>query len=123
MRPVRASAILLGVLILLVQAINAASGRGLHTFLLADLVVGPWLIFAGLLRDERTSAVGMLAAFSATAGVLFAATTGRLLMGGFDSRTVLAALGMIHCGICSAWLARGISGNRLDPEPEPSNDQ
>ncbi len=108
LKNVRITSVVLGVLILLVQGINAASGRGLHAFLVADLIVAPWLILAGLNRRPQVASVSMLAAFAATGGVLFAATTGKMLMGGFDSRTALAAIGILPCLVCGPWLAQQI---------------
>lgn len=79
------------------QGVNAASGRFVHPFLIADLVVGVALIVSASWPGDRGPALAMLAGFAAMAGVLLAASTGRLLAGGFDAGTRLAAIGVVPC--------------------------
>jgi hypothetical protein len=79
------------------QVVNAAHGRWLHPFLIADLVVGGFLIGAAFWPGRRGSMLAMLAGFSALAGVFLSATTSRLLLGGYDLGTALTSLGLIPC--------------------------
>ncbi|MEO6810457.1 MAG: hypothetical protein ABI353_15185 [Isosphaeraceae bacterium] len=96
-RLAKATAVLLGLAVLAWQGVNAAQGRGLHPFLIADLVVGVFLIGAAFWPGHRGSSLAMLAGFSALAGVFLSATTSRLLLGGYDLGTALTSLGLIPC--------------------------
>lgn len=91
---------------------NAAAGRFAHPFLIADLVVGVFLIVAACWPGDRGPALAMQAGFSATGGVFLAASTGRLLEGGFDAGTRLAALGFLFCLACAIALGRHLHAPR-----------
>jgi hypothetical protein len=105
----RAVALVLGLAVLGWQAVNARNGRLVHLFLVADLAIGLALIVAALWPGERGAAAGMLAAFSALAGVFLAATTGRLLLGGYDLGTALTSLGLVPCLACAGALGRWLA--------------
>jgi ABC-type thiamin/hydroxymethylpyrimidine transport system permease subunit len=108
--PARITAAALGLAVLAWQAVNARNGRFLHPFLVADLIIGLWLVAAALWPGRRGPAAALLAGVSALAGVFLAATTGRALTGGYDLGTFLTTLGLVPCLACAfglgLWLAR-----------------
>ena len=62
---------------------------------------------------DRGPAVAMLAGFAAPAGVFLAATTGGLLVDGFDPGRALTTLGLVPCLAGRVVLSRWL----VDPEP------
>jgi len=109
-RIARIVAALLGVAVLAWQVGNAARGRFVHPFLIPDLAIAPGLIVAAAWPADRPAALGMLAGFSAMAGVFLAATTGRLLVGGrFDLGTALTTAGLVPCAACAVGLGRWLN--------------
>ncbi|SIN76727.1 hypothetical protein SAMN05444166_0729 [Singulisphaera sp. GP187] len=97
-RQARATAFGLGLAVLGWQGWNAHQGRFVHAFLVADLVVGLFLVVAAAWPSDRTATALMMAGFSAMAAVFLSATTGRLLLGNaFDPGTVLTTVGLVPC--------------------------
>lgn len=104
---VRVLSRVMGLAVLGWQGWNAYRGTLVHFFLVADVVAGLVLILASTWTLERASAVGMLAGFSALAGVFLSATTGRILTGGYvDPGTILTTLGLIPCLLGAILLGR-----------------
>ncbi len=99
----------LGLAVLGWQAWNAARGRFLHPFLIADIGVGIGLIVAASWPGQRGPAVALLAGFAALGGIFLAASTGRLLLGGLDAGTVLAGFGILPCLVEAIALGRWLS--------------
>ena len=102
----RITAASLGLAVLAWQVVNARRGRFVHPFLVADLVLGLFLVAAAVLPGRRGPALAMLAGFAALAGVFLSATTGRLLLGGYDTGTALTTLGLVPCLAGALGLAR-----------------
>jgi hypothetical protein len=93
----RLTAALLGLAVLAWQVQNARRGRFVHPFLVADLVLGLFLVASAAWPGRRGPALAMLAGFAALGGVFLAATTGRLLLGGYSTGTALTSLGLVPC--------------------------
>lgn len=108
LRTARRTAALLGLVVLVWQVGNAARGRFVHEFLIADLVLAPVLIAASALRPDRRAAAAMFGGFAALGGVFLSASTMRLLGGGYDLGTGMATLGLF---VCLGWSVA--LGNRL----------
>jgi hypothetical protein len=89
----RRLAVGLGLAVLGWQVVNLGLGRFRHEYLIADLVASAVLIVTGW----RASAPGMLAGFAMLGGVLLAATTGKLVVGGAHPGTIAAAIGIVPC--------------------------
>ena len=109
-RQVRLLAATMGAAILAWQVGNAFGGKFIHRFLVADLIAAGGLVGACCVRDRRVAAVGMLVGFAGLGGVLLAASTGALLVDGFDLGRAMAALGVVPCAVGAASLARRLTG-------------
>ena len=94
LRPARITAFGLASVVLAWQAGNAAAGRLVHPFLVADLVVSAWLLAAACWPGRRGASAALLSGFGAMLGVFLSAVTGRMLSGAFDPGTVAAAIGI-----------------------------
>lgn len=105
----RVVAAVLGLIVLGWQGWNAWRGDFYHRFLAADLLLGSFLLAASAWRPDRTAAVLMLAAFSATGGVFLAATTGTLIRGGYGLGSAATTLGLIPCIARSVVLGRWLA--------------
>ena len=117
-RRTRIVAALLGLAVLAWQVVNAARGRFVHAFLIPDLVIAPALIIASAWPNERRAALGMLAGYSAMAGVFLAATTGRLIVeDSYDLGTTLTTAGLLPCVICAVGLARWLNQRMAGSSP------
>jgi hypothetical protein len=93
----RLTAALLALVVLAWQAGNAAAGRFVHPFLIADLIVSAWLLIAASWPNDRAASLSLLSGFGAMLGVFLSAVTARLLAGHVDPGTLAAAVGILPC--------------------------
>lgn len=94
----RATAILLSAAVLAWQAWNAAQGRFVHRYLAADVVASLILLIGSFWPRGRTADVILLAGYSAFSAIFFSATTGGLLVDGYNrTGTLLTSVGLVPC--------------------------
>ena len=115
LRRARTTAAALGLAVLAWQVGNAARGRFVHPFLVADLILGVGLIVASAWPGRRGPALAIFAGFAALGGVFLAASTGRALLGGFDVGTGLAGLGIVPCLVGAIGLGRWLMQSEAGP--------
>lgn len=110
LRLARHTAAILALVVLAWQGGNAAAGRFLHPFLIADVIIAAWLLLGWRWPDDRRSAILLLSGFGAMLGVFLSAVTGRMLSGQFDSGTLAAGLGIIPCVVGILLAGRSLPG-------------
>ncbi|MEW4570829.1 hypothetical protein AB1L88_23430 [Tautonia sp. JC769] len=106
----RLTAALLALVVLAWQVGNAAAGRFVHPFLVADLIVSAWLLLAASWPNPRPASLALLPGFGAMLGVFLSAVTARLLAGHLDPGTLAAAVGILPC--LSGMVLAGRSASR-----------
>lgn len=116
LRHARRTAAILALVVLAWQGGNAAAGRFIHPFLIADLIIAAWLLLGWRWPDDRQSAILLLSGFGAMLGVFLSAVTGRMLSGQFDPGTIAAGLGIIPCVAGLLLAGRSLPGV---PPPPP----
>ena len=79
LRLARINAALLALAVIAWQAGNAAHGRFVHPFLVADLLVAAWLLAASVWPERRIARAALLTSHAAMFGVFLSAVTGRML--------------------------------------------
>lgn len=95
----RVFAFLVGGLTLVWQGWEVISGRLFNQFLIADIILGIFLIAAAMLPNRFHSALAMLVAYAYSGGVFVVATTGGLLLSKYNFGAFTTTLGLISCSI------------------------
>ncbi|WP_152051546.1 hypothetical protein [Tautonia marina] len=110
----RLTAAILALVVLAWQAGNAAAGRFVHPFLIADLILSTWLLLAAFWPHDRPASLALLSGFGAMLGVFLSAVTARMLAGSLDPGTIAAGLGILPC-LLGALLAGRSVGSASSP--------
>lgn len=105
----RLTAAVLALVVLAWQAGNAAAGRFVHPFLIADLILSTWLLLAAFWPHDRPASLALLSGFGAMLGVFLSAVTARMLAGHLDPGTIAAGLGILPCLAGIILTARSLS--------------
>ncbi|MBW4558337.1 MAG: hypothetical protein KME59_20900 [Trichormus sp. ATA11-4-KO1] len=112
-RLARVFSLLIGGLTLIWQGWEVVNGRLFNQFLIADIILGIFMIIAAVLPNRFKSVLTMLVAYAYSGGVYMVATTGGLLLSEYNFGAFTTTLGLFPCIIfvilLSRWLVQKAS--------------
>ena len=90
------------------QIYQIASGHTSNMFLVADIILGAFLIAAALMKPGKSTDAVLLSAFSYATGVYFVPTFGSIVTNNYDFGAFTTTIGMIPSAIISALLIHNL---------------
>jgi hypothetical protein len=97
-----------GLLTLAWQVIQIMNGKGENIFLVADIILGIFLIISSLVNETKNGSLYLLLAYTYSAGVFSVATFGNLTIGTYNFGAFTTTLGLVPSVIFMVLISKHI---------------